>query len=197
MTRRIACLAALALAPLLVVPATAQTARRSAAPAPTAAVSERVAEVTAVVENVDVSTRQVLLRAADNSLATVRVSPDVRNLNQVRAGDTVRIGYIEALIAEIVPASGNLTADQRAGAVRTRPGQRPGGVAAEQIRVRVRITNVDQGSGTVNFVGPNGRPQLAVVKDPAMLALLPQVKAGDEVQLTYVEAVAVRVTPMR
>lgn len=197
MTRRIACLVALALAPLLIVPATAQTARRTPAPAPTAAVSERIAEVTAVVENVDPAARQVLLRAADNSLATVKVSPQVRNLNQLRAGDTVRVGYIEALIAELVPPSGNLTADQRTAGTRAPRGQRPGGAAAEQIRVRVRVTNVDQGSGTVNFVGPNGRPQLAVVQDPAMLALLPQVKAGDEVQLTYVEAVAVRVTPMR
>jgi hypothetical protein len=195
MTRPAAALAALALLPLLALPATAQTPRRT--PAPTAAVSERVAEVTAVVENVDLSTRQVLLRAADNSLATVIASREVRNLNQLRPGDTVRVGYIEALIAEIVPATGNLTADQRVATSRARPGQRPGGAAAEQIRVRVRITSVDQGSGTVNFVGPNGRPQLAVVKDPAMLALLPQVKAGDEVQLTYVEAIAVRVTPMR
>lgn len=197
MTRTMTWLAAVALAIPLALPAAAQTARRSPAPAPTAAVSERVAEVTAVVENVDLTTRQVLLRAADSSLATVKVSPQVRNLNQVRAGDTVRIGYLEALVAEIVPLSGNLTADQRTAGTRAPRGQRPGGAAAEQIRVRVRVLNVDQGSGTVNFVGPNGRPQLAVVRDPAMLALLPQVKAGDEVQLTYVEAVAVRVTPMR
>jgi antitoxin (DNA-binding transcriptional repressor) of toxin-antitoxin stability system len=195
MTRTTICLVAFTLAIPLALPAAAQSSRP--APAPTAAVSERIAEVTAVVENVDTTTRQVLLRGADSSLATVKVGPQVRNLNQLRAGDTVRIGYIEALVAELVPPSGNLTADQRAGAARARPGQRPGGAAAEQIRVRVRITNVDQGSGTVNFVGPNGQPRMAVVTDPAMLALLPQVKAGDEVQLTYVEAVAVRITPMR
>jgi antitoxin (DNA-binding transcriptional repressor) of toxin-antitoxin stability system len=184
-----------ALGLLLALPVMAQTTTTPAAPP--SAMAERDAEVTAVVESVDLQQRQVLLRGADGSLATVKVGPNVRNLAQVRAGDTVRVAYMESLVAELAPPGAPLTASSDVAAIRAQPGQRPGAAAVERIRVRVRVLDVDQGSGTVRFVGPNGQPRTAVVKEPAMLDLLRQIKPGDEVNLTYTEALAISVTPTR
>jgi hypothetical protein len=177
---------------LLAAPALGQTAAT-----PPGASAQRESEVTAVVESVDMQQRQVLLRGADGSLATVKVGPAVRNLAQVRPGDTVRVAYLESLVAELAPPGAPLTASSDVAAIRARPGERPGAAAVERIRVRVRVLDVDQGSGTVRFVGPNGQPRIAVVKEPAMLELLRQIKAGDEVNLTYTEALAISVTPTR
>jgi hypothetical protein len=184
-----------ALALLLAAPVLAQTATTPATPP--AASAQRESEVTATVESVDVPNRQVLLRGTDGSLATVKVGPAVRNLAQVRPGDTVRVAYLESLVAELSPPGAPLTASSDVAAIRAQPGQRPGAAAVERIRVRVRILDIDQGSGTVRFVGPNGQPRVAVVKEPAMLDLLRQMKPGDEVNLTYTEALAISVTPTR
>jgi hypothetical protein len=48
---------------------------------------------TAIVETVDQTARQVLLRGDEGSLHTVPLGPEVRNLAQLRSGDTVTVEF--------------------------------------------------------------------------------------------------------
>jgi hypothetical protein len=49
----------------------------------------------------------------------------------------------------------------------------------------------------VTFVGPAGMTRTVDVKDPDAQKFISGLKKGDEVQLTYVEAVAVTLEPQK
>src|SRR6516162_6431218 len=68
-------------------------------PAPTQVTHTR--QVIATVESVDMSTRQVLLRTPDGARATIVAGPEVRNLEQLRAGDRVNVTYQVAIAVQM------------------------------------------------------------------------------------------------
>jgi hypothetical protein len=47
----------------------------------------------------------------------------------------------------------------------------------------------------VTLKGPEGNERVIAVKDPARQAKLSRLKVGDLVRITYVEAIALQVTP--
>ena len=67
------------------------------------AVIEQTAVSSALVHDVDLTTRQVLLETEDGRFVTVVAPPEVRNLPQVEVGDTVTIGYYGGIVASLVP----------------------------------------------------------------------------------------------
>lgn len=165
------------------------------AKAQSAAVSN-LTEVTATVETIDQTTRTVLLSGPRGGLLTVKVGPEVKNLAQVKPGDRVLIRYREALAAKIVPASGTAPpVEAGAGQMTAPPGHKPAGVAANMIRARVTIISVDPKRNEVSFVGPSRIERTAYVRAPEMQRLLRSLKPGDQVEVTYTEAVAVSVQP--
>jgi hypothetical protein len=182
---------ALALAAAAVPAAMAQTAT----PSPGAATS-RLTTLTATVEAVDMTTREVLLRGEGGRLATVVAGPEVRNLAQVRPGDRVVLDYQEAIAVEIVrPGDTRPPVGGVAAAGRAEPGQRPAGVVGEAVRVRVRIDAVDASAGVVTFTGPRGATRTVAVREPAMRDFVRGLRPGEEVDIAYAEALAVRVEP--
>src|SRR3954452_18085097 len=68
---------------------------------------EAMLDTRAVVEKVDQNSREVRLRTADGRDLTVVAGPEVRNLAQVSAGDTVRLTYYESVVARMAePGAG-------------------------------------------------------------------------------------------
>ena len=185
--------ASLALA-LFAVAAPAARAQ-TAAPPPGVAMSE-LTKLTATVETADMTTREVLLRGEGGNLVTVVAGPEVRNLAQVRPGDRVVLEYQEAIAAEIVrPGDTRSPVGGVAAAGRAEPGQRPAGVAGEAVRARVRIDAVDARAGVVTFTGPRGATRRVAVREPAMRDFVRGLRPGEEVDIVYAEALAVRVEP--
>ena len=72
-----------------------------AAAADQSAQRESVIETSATVESVDQQTREVLLRAPDGRTLAVMAGPEVRNLPELKAGDTVRVTYYESVAARL------------------------------------------------------------------------------------------------
>jgi len=163
-------------------------------PAPVAAA--RGIETVAIVESVDQSAREVLLRREDNTLYTLRVSRAVRNLAQVKSGDRVVLRFVEAVGVAMAPpgASGPSRREANA-AVRAARGELPGAAEAEVVTRRVKILSVDPGSGTVSFQEGTKPPQTVVLRRPDMLAFARGLKPGDEVNISYAEAMLIAVTP--
>src|SRR5690348_1315694 len=155
-------------------------------------------EVSATVESVDQEQRTVLLRGSQGGLLTVVAGPEVRNLAQVKAGDRVIVRYREALAASLAkPGTAAPPVQASQGAVRAALGQKPGGAAEQTIKVRVKITGIDKKHNLVSFVGPAKIERTTEVQDPRMRKFLHTLRVGDEVDLTYTEAVAVNVEPMK
>lgn len=163
--------------------------------APDAVVEAEVIEISATVETVDRQTRAVLL-SASGGLLTVVAGPAVRNFAEIGPGQRLRVRYVEALGVALVrsPATGPELAAAVAGA-RAAPGQLPGGAVGEVIRVRVRVTGVQPLRATVSFVGPRNIPRTVRVRDPELQAFVRGLRVGDEVDIAYLEALAVTMEP--
>ena len=191
MTRSHACLAGIA----AMLSACAAPAQPPPRPEPTAVARE--AQFVAVVESVDQSTREVVLRGPEGNLVTVTAGPEVRNLAQVRRGDRVHVTYGAALAVEMAPpGGGGPPAEVATGMARAEPGARPAGAVGQRVRARVRIEQVDPATGRVAFVGPQGVRREVTPQNPAMADFARRLRPGDEVDMTYAEAVAVRVEPV-
>lgn len=161
---------------------------------------EKTQKVTATVESIDHDERLVELRSGDET-TTVQVSPEVRNLDRVQVGDEVVVEYYEGLAAEFRKKGESTTlgaVDATTGTARMPEGaRRPGAAVANQVTTTVVIEAVDRPSNSVTFTGPAGMTRTVDVKDPKAQQFISTLKKGDEVELTYVEAVAVTVEPKK
>ncbi|MET0988380.1 MAG: hypothetical protein ABW034_23515 [Steroidobacteraceae bacterium] len=162
---------------------------------------ENTEEVSATVEAVNLDKRLVSLRAPDGRQFTLQMGPQVRNLAQVKVGDRVVARYYKALAAELRrrgDGSGDTVAPVvEAGGARAPAGASPGGAVAMQSRQTVRITGVDNKNHVVSFYGSDGLARSLPVRTPQGEEFISKLKEGDEVEVTYTEAVAVSVEPMK
>jgi hypothetical protein len=144
---------------------------------------------TATVVSVDQKTREVTLKDAQGGTFSFVAGKEVKNLPQVQAGDLVTATYREGLVYEVKKGgtTGTSTTTTTMGA---RPGSMPAGVIAERTTVTVKIDAIDPKIPSVTFTGPAGNTYTMKVKDPSMLQ---GVAAGDTVDVTYVEAYAIKV----
>jgi hypothetical protein len=167
--------------PGVLAPAIAQTQSPSGQPSE-AGVFYTV-DAAATVETVDPQARQVLLRLPDDSLVTLTVGPDVRNVAQLKPGDHVRARYIEAAVARL--ASPANEASQTA--LHSGSGGQVQGVG--------NVVAVDRSRNTVSIQAPHNTVQTITVHDPAMQHLLATLKVGDAVEVAYTEGVAISLDP--
>ena len=154
---------------------------------------ERTSEVTATVAAIDVPRRLVTLRGADGKLFTVEAGEEVRNLPQVEVGDRVVVRYFEAIAAQV--AEPGQEASASATATRAPLGARPGAGLAQEVTGTVKITALDLANHTVSFTDPEGLAQTITVQDPKMRDFIKTLKVGDDVAITYTEALAITVEP--
>lgn len=174
----------------------APAARAQTATLPPGVAMGELTRLTATVETVDTTTREVLLRGEGGNLVIVRAGPEVRNLAHAQPGDRVVLDYQEAIAGEIVrPGDARPPVGGVAVAGRAEPGQRPAGMAGEAVRVRVRIDAVDAQVGVATFTGPRGATRMVAVHEPEMRDFVRGLRPGEEVDITYAEALAVRAEP--
>ena len=162
---------------------------------------EGTEEVSATVEAIDVDTRMVVLRESDGTEFALVVAPEVRNLEQVKVGDRVVTRYRESLGAELV-RRGDGSGDTQEPSVsttaaRAADGAMPSVTSSKETRQTVRITNVDEKNHIVSFYGSDGLARVLPVRSPQGQEFIAKLKAGDEVELTYTEAVAMSVEPAK
>lgn len=155
-----------------------------------------VSTVTANVEAIDLENRIATLVGPSGEPLTVKIDDKVRNLDQVRVGDTVRVEFYEGLLAELLPpGSDRKEISLTEAVVRAAPGERPAGGAGEAVSARVVIEFVDPVRNVVHFTGPKGKKRVVKVEKPEFRAMLRTLRPGDVVELTYFEALAIKVEP--
>lgn len=162
------------------------------------AVVEQTAISSAVVHDVDLKTRQVLLETEDGRFVTVVAPPEVRNLPQVKVGDTVTIGYYGGIIASLVaPGAAPITPQADSALARAPEGERPAGATVTTLDTSVVFEAFDADTGRVTFKPQEGPERSLPVRDPDMRAFVETLKPGDTVQVTLVEVIALVVDPMK
>lgn len=162
-----------------------------AAPPPSGTVGQNMVTATATVKKLDLKKRLVTLERVDGSVFTFRAGEEVRNLAQVKVGDTVTVTYYESLAYQVRRAGeaepGAAVAEEVG---RAKLGEKPGAAGARVTTLTATITAIDKAAGTVTIRGPEGDSVTIKARDPRNLD---RVAVGDLVDITYTEAVAVSV----
>jgi Cu/Ag efflux protein CusF len=147
---------------------------------------------TATVTKINQKTREVTIKTSDGKEHSFVASKEVKNLAQVKKGDVITVNYTEALAYEVKEhnQTGGVSTTQAVASADS--GAMPAGVIAQQTTVTVMITAIDPSVPTVTFMGPKGNKKTITVKDPEKLK---GVKVGDRVDITYTEAIGIKVDP--
>lgn len=172
-------------APVAVTPPAVPT------PVVSGVVQENTATATATVQKVDLKNRLVTLQGADGKPFTITVSDAVKNLPQVKKGDIVTVVYYDSIAYDVRrPGQAEPGVTSASELSTAKPGEKPGGVAAQVMTVTATITAIDRTAPSVTLQVPGGVARTIKVRDPSKLE---KVKVGDLVELTYSEALAISV----
>ena len=153
---------------------------------------EAMLDTRAVVAKVDQSTREVRLRMMDGQELTVLAGPEVRNLAQVSAGDTVRLTYYESVAARMAEPGAGGPSTTSVVSSRAPEGSKPAGVVGATTDMVVEFLAYDPTTGVVTFQTPDGATRQALV-NPAMREFAAARRPGDRVAVQITSAVAVSI----
>jgi Cu/Ag efflux protein CusF len=145
--------------------------------------------IKATIEAIDKTAKTVTLKGPKGNLVEVDASGAPR-FDQLKVGDVVSATYYESVAVRIrkpgepAPAAGSDAVTPRAGA--------PGATAARQRTVSVVVQAIDASIPSVTIKTADGRVMSFRVQNPKNLE---GVKVGDTVDVTYTEALLVKVDP--
>jgi Cu/Ag efflux protein CusF len=165
----------------------------SAAPAQKPVSLAEVITETFTIEAIDSSTRTVTLKDKDGYLEDVVCGPEVQRFDAMKVGQTVTFRYHESLVTAVKRADAAAKPGTSAAVTRT-PGKLPGGTLSQQFTSTVTIEAIDPKAPSVTIRKPNGARSSFRVQDAKTLQGF---KAGDMVEITYTQALAVSVTPAK
>jgi hypothetical protein len=142
------------------------------------------------IEAIDYSARLVTLKGPGGETETILCGPEVERFNALKVGDTVTFRYYESVVYAI-RKPGSAPAAGGASVTRT-PGDQPGGTIAQQMIAVVTVNAIDMKVPSVTITSKDGRKMSFKVQDPKNLQ---GVKVGDQVEVTYTQALAISVAP--
>jgi Cu/Ag efflux protein CusF len=179
-------------APLVAQAQSAPSTQSAVTTAPGKVAGAATTEVTAKVIAVDPVQRTVTLLGASGNTRTIEVGDSVRNFDQIKVGDTVHAKYTQALALELKKGATGMAGPTEEQAITPAPppGAKPGGTVARKVTATAEVIAVDPTKHIVTLRGPKGNEVDLEVRDPNQLK---NIKTGDHVQVTYVEALAIAV----
>jgi Cu/Ag efflux protein CusF len=164
-----------------------------AAQTPKPVVKENQVTATATIKAIDQATRSITLRAENGDEDTFTVGPAVERFNQLKAGDVIRVTYMESVVFQVgkpgspAPTSGTVAAGGRIKEV-------PGAAVGTQETASVTVKAVDMTAPSITVVTADGRTMTRKIADKKNLE---GVKAGDRIDITFSRALIVATEPAK
>jgi hypothetical protein len=143
--------------------------------------------VTATVEAIERSTREVTVKKPDGKYDVFYVPADVKRFDTLKIGDKINARYYENLILRL-KAPGEKDVDSASSGVVKAGDGRPGATGSVQRTITATITEIDQKAPSITFSGPNGWKYSSRVEDRNALS---KVKVGDKLDITWTTAMVV------
>jgi Cu/Ag efflux protein CusF len=150
----------------------------------------QVVSETFTIEAIDHSARIVTLKDKDGFVEDVICGPEVTRFDALKVGDKVTFRYHESFVTAIRRPGSTPKAPESAALTRT-PGAKPGGTVSQQMTAVVTIEAIDAKVPSVTVKAADGRRMSFKVENAKNLE---GYKAGDQVEVTYTQALAVSVT---
>jgi hypothetical protein len=152
----------------------------------------------ATVQAIDQQTRMITLVGPQGNSLTMRVGDEVRNLAQVKQGDTVVVRYHGSVALVLAPPGSKPPRSAAYGAAaRAAQGQMPAGELAGKLVVTGTVVGVDAASHTLQLVNPSGGPVWTVAATtPEGQRALNIIKPGDTITAVISQTLALSVEPV-
>lgn len=174
-------------------PSSTGTGQQAATQTPMVAETKRES-VSAEVVAIDQQNRILTLQRPDGTKREVQVDERVKRFDEINVGDTITAEYYESAAVSLrKQAPGEPSVTAAAPTVEVAPaGERPAGVVADTVVITARVEDIDVGNREVTLTGPEGNTLTMRVDES--VKNLDQVKKGDQVVVTYTQAIAVGVS---
>jgi hypothetical protein len=192
----LAAAAAVAIVPMLAVPAQAQ----QQGIAPSEATLPPLPKDTEVVmrariASINPQTREVGLQpVAGGATTVVKAGPAIR-LEMLKVGDQVDARYIRSTTL-MTSQPGTKVPPNMVDAAAARPMTAPGGVAVMATRISAIVVGINVAANQISVVDPTGGAVYAVdVTDPEHQKALPKLKIGERITAVVTESLAVSIVP--
>jgi hypothetical protein len=158
---------------------------------------EETLEASVTVDAIAAESRLISVTTPDGQKATIAAGPEVRNFDQIRVGDQVKVTYMAALAAAITKSKAKPTETYDAGAIAAPMGAKPAAAVGQTITTTVQIESVDTSFDAVTFKRPDGFSRTIAVSSPEAKKFIRTLKKGDMVDVEYSEALAIAVVPAK
>ncbi len=145
-------------------------------------------KIKAKVTAVDAAKRLVTLEM-DGKSRSIVCGPEVKNFDQIKVGDLLKITFVDAL-AVFVQKDGGAAGAKDVSTVTLAPkGAKPGVLATDTVTLKAKVEAVDAKKGTLTLIGPDGNKR--VIKVAKSVKGLKDLKKGDDIVVKHTEALAV------
>jgi len=145
--------------------------------------------VAGTVETIDKSRRAVNVKTADGKFVAVDVPESAKRFDELKVGDKVKVTYNNNVLVRLKPA-GEAAVDTAAASSTMGKEAQPGGTASMVRTMTATIAEIDKGTSSMTFTGPNGWKYSRRIVDPMVFD---QVKVGDRVDISWSTDVTVAV----
>jgi hypothetical protein len=160
----------------------------AAAGAQTKTISGETKVVTATIEAIEASTRELTIKKPDGTHDVLYVEDSIKRFDMLKVGDKITAKYYENMVLQVKPA-GQPDVDKSATQI-VPDAAKLAGTASHQRTITATISAIDPAVPSITFTGPRGWTYSSRVKDTQALA---KVKVGDKVDITWTEAVVLSI----
>lgn len=133
------------------------------------------------------SANTVTLQLPNGKIQTYKVGKDVRNLAQLKKGDTIKATVIDAIAVYLQKTGARPSATETQTVTLAPRGTKPEMIVSNTIRITGKVQLVDTRNRAVTMTGPSYKSKTFKVGSNVDLSGL---KAGDNIVVRYTEAVA-------
>ena len=157
---------------------------------PGAVATGKAVELQGKVLAIDKARREVTVKGGSGVVATYFVGDEVKNFGRLRVGDIVMLNYVSALGLELKKNGKALRERVDTEQNGTQAAGQPGVSKGRTVKVTADVIAVDLEKNSISLRGPKRTVDM-VVEDPN---LLKEVKVGDQMEVTYMEATVISAT---
>ena len=151
-------------------------------------------EMKATVIAVDKQDRILMLRGPGGNEVGIYAGQDVRNFDQIVAGDKLTVSYYRGM-AVAIAEPGDAGSDLELSSGRSDEGGKPGGMIGATTRATVEIMSVAKDGSAVSFRDPDGIMRSVDVQRDEMREFVRRLDQGDLVDIRFTNAVAISIGP--
>jgi hypothetical protein len=166
---------------------TAPAMKATVEPGVAGGVVEQTISASVTVDSVDQATRKVNLTNADGSKSTFTAGPEIRNFDQLKAGDKFTATLLQRLVVYVRSDRPDQGAAYAAALARAPKGAKPGAIAAETYELVATVKSIDTATRAAVLQFSDGSMKTVTVRPDVELS---RYKVGDSVVLQATTALS-------